>query len=149
MEVAMCHYVITTWPFPPSHATATAGTTTLNQYTGRQLRQRSNWPRLALEGSVFSVWYQRYQMRKSLIPPYCRHSIMKSLNVPRFNNTRIQNNRQSKVSSGQIDRLGASSVKDRLRERALGLMDYMLMLNWTSFVIFGKWKEHYISKLIR
>jgi len=38
---------------------------------------------------------------------------MKSLNVPRYNNTRIQNNRQSKVSSGQIDRLGASSVNTR------------------------------------
>jgi hypothetical protein len=36
---------------------------------------------------------------------------MKSLNVPRQNNTRIQNNRESKVSSGQIDRLGTCSVK--------------------------------------
>jgi len=36
---------------------------------------------------------------------------MKSLNVPRENNTRIQNNRESKAKSGQIDRLGASSVK--------------------------------------
>ena len=35
---------------------------------------------------------------------------MESLNVPRENNTRIQNNRESKVSSGQIDHLGASSV---------------------------------------
>jgi hypothetical protein len=36
---------------------------------------------------------------------------MKSQNVPRWNNTRIQKNRESKVSSGQIDRLGTSSVK--------------------------------------
>ena len=50
-------------------------------------------------------------MRKSLTLLYCRHSVMKSLNVPRYNSTRIQNNRESKVSSGQIDRLGASSVK--------------------------------------
>jgi len=50
-------------------------------------------------------------MRKRLTPPYCRHSIMKSLNVPRYNNTRIENKRESKVSSGQIDSLGASSVK--------------------------------------
>jgi len=49
-------------------------------------------------------------MRKRLTPPYCRHSIMKSRNVPLENNTRIQNNRESKVNSGQIDRLGASSV---------------------------------------
>jgi len=27
MEVAVSRYVITTWPFPPSHATATAKTT--------------------------------------------------------------------------------------------------------------------------
>ena len=50
-------------------------------------------------------------MPKSLTPPYCRHSKMKSLNVPRQNNTRIQKNRESKVRSGQIDRLGTSSVK--------------------------------------
>ena len=49
-------------------------------------------------------------MRKNLTAPYCRHYIMKSQNVPRQNNTRIQRNRESKVGSGQIDRLGASSV---------------------------------------
>jgi hypothetical protein len=32
---------------------------------------------------VFGLWYQRCQKRKSLTPPYCRHSIMKSLNLPR------------------------------------------------------------------
>jgi len=42
---------------------------------------------------------------------------MKSLNVPRYNNTRIQNNRESKVSSGQIDRLGASSVNSLVEVR--------------------------------
>jgi hypothetical protein len=78
--VPLRHHYVTVPSFPRYGDCKNYG---LEQYMGRQLRQRSKWPRLALEGSVFNLWYQRYQMRKSLTPPYCRHSIIKNLNVPR------------------------------------------------------------------